>query len=56
MARKNLAGAALLVGMAILALLATLVGGSSWLLVAPHADARIDILFVVSAQEGFLIL
>jgi hypothetical protein len=47
---------ALLVSVAILALLAALVGGSRGSLVAPHADARFDISLVVPAQERFLVL
>jgi hypothetical protein len=46
----------LLVIVAILALLAAFVSGSSGSLVAPHADARFDISLVVPTQERFLIL
>ena len=42
--------------MAILALLAALVGGGRGELMAPHADARFDISLVVPAQERFLVL
>ena len=46
----------LLVSVAILALLAALVGGGRGELVTPHADARFDISLVVPAQERFLVL
>src|SRR5450759_3720204 len=46
----------LLVSVAILALLAALVGGGRGELMAPHADARFDISLVVPAQERFLVL
>ena len=42
--------------MPILALLASLVGGSRGPLVAAHADARFDISLIVPAQERFLVL
>jgi hypothetical protein len=42
--------------MAILALLAALVGASRGSLMAPHANARFDIALVVPAEERFLIL
>ncbi len=46
----------LLASMAILALLAALVGASRGSLMAPHANARFDIALVVPAEERFLIL
>ena len=42
--------------MAISALLAALVSGSRWSLVAPHANARFNVLFIVPSQARFLVL
>jgi hypothetical protein len=56
MVRKNLAGAALLVGVAVLARLAAFVSSSPGSLVATDADARFDIPLIVPSQERFLIL
>jgi hypothetical protein len=46
----------LLVSVAILALLAALVGGGRGELVAPHTDARFDVSLVVPAQSQLLCL
>ena len=46
----------LLASMAILALLAALVGASRGSLATAHADARFNVSLIVPAQERFLIL
>lgn len=46
----------LLASVAILALLAALVRGSPRALMAPHANARLDVSLVVPAQKRFLVL